>query len=97
MSLRNILNTFNNNFSPISMNAIGNFVNLVNNLIGGYGTAANSSNEFITQEEAERRMKEHIDKYVLPGIKGIIGEDRWNQLIYSQKSALVSLAYNRIS
>jgi GH24 family phage-related lysozyme (muramidase) len=206
MSLRNILNTFNNNFSPFSMNAIGNFVNLVNNLIGGfgnliggfgnpiggfdnpirgfgnpiggfgnpirgfgnpiggvgnpnvsnpnvsnssgnvgnpgfadlsnkvnplntnssnnpkeeysldlikqfegfspkaywdytrysigYGTAANSPNEVITQEEAERRMKEHIDKEVLPGIKGIIGEDRWNQLSYSQKSALVSLAYN---
>jgi len=60
----------------------------------GYGTRANSPNEVIDQAEAERRMRDHINNYVLPGIKSIIGEDRWNQLSYSQKSALVSLAYN---
>lgn len=60
----------------------------------GYGTKANSPNEVITQEEAERRLREHIEKYVLPGIKNIIGQERWNQLSYNQKSALVSFAYN---
>ena len=60
----------------------------------GYGTRANSPDEVITQEEAERRLRKHVEEYVLPGIKNIIGEERWNQLDYNQKSALVSLAYN---
>jgi len=60
----------------------------------GYGTKAKSPNEVITQEEAERRLREEVERYVLPGIKNVIGQERWNQLSYNQKSALVSFAYN---
>jgi GH24 family phage-related lysozyme (muramidase) len=31
---------------------------------------------------------------VILGIKNIIGQQRWNQLSYNQKSALVSFVYN---
>ena len=31
---------------------------------------------------------------MIPGIKNIIGQERWNQLSYNQKSALVSFVYN---
>jgi len=60
----------------------------------GYGTKAKSPDEVITREEAERRLREHVERYVLPGIKNLIGQESWNQLSYNQKSALVSFAYN---
>lgn len=60
----------------------------------GYGTKAKSPNEVITKEEAEQRMIEHIENYVKPGIINIVGQERWNNLDYNQKTALISLAYN---
>lgn len=60
----------------------------------GYGTRAKSPNEVITKEEAEQRMIEHIENVVKPGIINIIGQERWNNLDYNQKTALISLAYN---
>jgi GH24 family phage-related lysozyme (muramidase) len=60
----------------------------------GYGTRANSPDEVITEQEAEIRLRKHVEQYVIPGIKNIIGQERWNQLSYNQKSALVSFVYN---
>ena len=60
----------------------------------GYGTRANSPDEVITKEEAEIRLRKHVERYVILGIKNIIRQERWNQLSYNQKSALVSFVYN---
>lgn len=42
----------------------------------GYGTRANSPDEVITQQEAEIRLRKHVEQYVIPGIKNIIEQKR---------------------
>jgi GH24 family phage-related lysozyme (muramidase) len=60
----------------------------------GYGTKAKKGDSTISEEEASIRLKDHMNKDVLPTLQKYVDPAVWDSLNVRQRSALMSLVYN---